>query len=457
LVPLDSDGKPEVCAWSYQYRDNYPLSFTIRTESGEPLSDFAHTIRVFRNGKLIFAWKDDNVLASLNIPGQVLAASLMPYGAPMDLRIIPAGSPDDPTVDTQVAQSVDPVLSRLKIVEGVLLGPQGPGAPVFPEIACVRWMVLKAQATALQIVGKTPPTTLPQQPAGCSPPADGPATAVHDKIVVAIQSGAQTVNNDIETAIAGLRTQYGGAIAAKAEKAKAAVIADYKDKPLPNGLTSDVTVDQINQLAEQGAQIFDSIDASVKAVLANARQLVKDRDAQAREFAAVTDALAQNGSVFEAFTKDPALVDGEKSLDMHYGDRFQFFFLAPWHGLPIRVTRNVGTDLTLATAIPILDLAGFRYQRGTGRSQSVRLGAGFMYFKDELQEVPLGATTSQTDSVFNVAAEANVNWFGFSVGAGYVLNDRNFGGFWKSDRIRVIVGADLLKLFGNTAAEVYSH
>jgi hypothetical protein len=69
-----------------------------------------------------------------------------------------------------------------------------------------------------------------------------------------------------------------------------------------------------------------------------------------------------------------------------------------------------------------------------------------MYFKDELQEVPLN-TTAQTESVFNVAADTNVNWFGFSVGAGYVLNDRNFGGFWKEDRIRVIVGADLLKLF----------
>jgi hypothetical protein len=447
------------CAWSHLYRDSHPLTFKIRT-NGESLSHFAHVIRVFRNGKLVFSWKDDNVLASLAIPGAIIAANLMPYGAPMDLRIIPAGSPDDPSVDTHVTQTVDPLISRLEIVKGVLLGPKGPTPALMPEIACVSWMVSKAQAAAYQILGKTAPSEPGPQPDNCNPPKDGQAASLHDQIVAAVKGGTQAANQDIDSAITALGAEFGASIATEAEKAKASLIKKGEAHGLPNGLTVSKTVEQINELAGQGAQIFDSVSASVRGILADVKQLTKDRDEQAREFAAVTDALAENGSVFEPFTKNPALVDGETSLDMHYGDRFQIFFLAPWNGLSIRVTRNVGTSLGLENAIPILDLTGFRYQWGTGRSQSFRMGWGFMYFKDEATVMPLATTpvgtTMTTESVFNVATESSVSWFGFNAGVGYVLNDRDFGGFWARDRIRVIVGADLLKLFGNKSAELAS-
>ena len=446
--------KAPACAWTYQYRESYPLSFRIKT-NGEPLSHFAHVIRVFRNGKLVFSWKDDNVLSELVVPGAMLKAKLMPYGAPMDLRIIPAGSPDDPSLDTKVAQTVDPLITRMEVIKGVLLGPKGPVPTILPEIACVSWMVSRAEATAMQVLGKTSKDPGPA-PAGCEPPADGQGARLHDEIVTAIQQGAQAVSDTIEGEITALGAQFGAAIATEAEKAKAALIKQGEGTVLKNGLTVSKTVAQINELAGQGAQIFDSVSASVRSVIASVKRLSEDRDAQARELAAVTEALAEQGSIFEPFTKNPALVGGEKSLDMRYGDRFQVFFLAPWHGLPFRVTRNVGTDLNLGTAIPILDVIGFRYQTGTGRSQTFRLGAGLMYFKDELIEMPLAGAAAQTESVFNAAVEANLNWLGFSLGAGYVLNRRNYGSTWTWDRFRLIAGADLLKLFGNKSAEAFA-
>jgi hypothetical protein len=454
------DGTPDDnhkhCAWSGLYRKNYPLAFKISTNSHEPLSHFAHIIRVFRNGTLVFSWKDDSVLSDLVIPGATLAARLMPFGAPMDLRIIPAGSPDDPSIDTQVSQTIDPLTSRIEVVKGVLLGPGGVGMD--PAVACVSWLVSNAQSTAQQILGKTPAPLTPA-PANCTAPG-GSAAALHDTFTAAIQGGVQSVNQDIETEIKALGTQYGVAIENAAEKAKAALSSRVATSTLPNQLTVSKTLDEVNQLAGQGAQVFDALLASVRSVLANVKQLTTDRDAQARQLAAVTDALEQEGSVFTAFTKNPDLVSGETALDMHYGDKFQFFVLAPWHGLPIRVTRNIGADLGLETAIPILDFGGFRYQWGTGRSESFRLGAGIMYFKDEdtvaqSTVTTTGTTTTpSTASVFNVAAEASVSWFGFMMGAGYVLNDRDYNGFWDDDRIRVIVGADLLKLFANKSAEL---
>ena len=42
------------------------------------------------------------------------------------------------------------------------------------------------------------------------------------------------------------------------------------------------------------------------------------------------------------------------------------------------------------------------------------------------------------------------------MGAGYVLNDRDFHGFRDRDRVRVLVGVDLLKVFGNAPAEAIS-
>jgi hypothetical protein len=458
-----TDDNHKHCAWSGLYRKNYPLSFEISTGSGEPLSHFAHIIRVFRNGTLVFSWKDDSVLNALMVPGAALAAKLMPFGAPMDLRIIPAGSPDDPSIDTQVSKTIDPLTSRIEVVKGVLLGPNGVG--VDPAVACVSWLVSSAQSTAQQILGKTasPPGTPPD---GCTAPS-GSAAALHDKLTAAIQGGVQTVNQDIEAEIKVLGTQYGVAIENAAEKAKAALTQKVATTTLPNQLTVSKTLDEVNQLAGQGAQVFDALLASVQGVLANVKQLTTDRDAQARQLASVTDALEQEGSVFTAFTKNPDLVSGETALDMHYGDKFQFFVLAPWHGLPIRVTRNVGADLDLETAIPILDIGGFRYQWGTGRSESFRLGAGIMYFKDEdalaqaemMTTTTTGTTTTTTTnnattSVFNFAAEASVSWFGFMMGAGYVINNREYSGFIDRDRVRLIVGADLLKLFANKSAEL---
>jgi hypothetical protein len=144
---------------------------------------------------------------------------------------------------------------------------------------------------------------------------------------------------------------------------------------------------------------------------------------------------------------------------MEYGDPFQFFGLAPWHGVPFRLTRNPGASLGIQNAIPILDVVGFRYQWGSGRSTSIRAGLGLMYFQDEdvvRMQMPssgAGGMSAVTESVFNFAIEANVSWTGLIVGAGYVTNDRSYAGKADWARFRLIVGADLLKVFGNRWAE----
>ncbi|HXI54929.1 MAG TPA: hypothetical protein VNO55_02645 [Polyangia bacterium] len=284
------------CQWSHLFRSNYPLSFIIKTASDDtPLATFAHIIRVFRNGKLVFSWKDDSVLSQLVVPGETLKAHLMPFGAPMDLRIIPAGSPDDPRTETQVGQTIDPITSRLEIVKGILLGPSGANVP--EQVACVAWLASQAKATALQIAGK-PGQPASSAPPGCHAPATGNAQELHEQITVAIQNGLQTANHGIEAAIRAIGTQYGLAIEGAAEEAKQTLQREVPNKVLANGLTVSRTIDEVNQLAGQAAEIFDTLSRDVHSTLANVKQLVTDRDAQAREYAAVTEALAQSELVW---------------------------------------------------------------------------------------------------------------------------------------------------------------
>jgi hypothetical protein len=441
--------KVRTCDWTRLFRDAYPLTFKIYTEGRKlPLGQFARTIRVFRNGKLVFSWKNENTLAEVVIPGSSLTARLMPFGAPIDLRIIPTTSPEDPRVITKIDESIDPLWARINTAKTVLLAPIKEG--VAEELACLQWLVGGAEATAQEILGR-PAKPQGAKPTGCEAPK-GNAAALHERLRQSVLDAGATVDRTLDEEIARLGKAYGDRIREAAAEAKQKLSKHAADAMLPNGHSVSSTVAQIDDLATAGATIFDELNRSIRSTVADAKKFARDRDAQARQLAAVTEALELQGSAFDPYTKNPELVEGEMALDMRYGDKFQWFTLAPWHGVPFRVTGNAGADINLATAIPILDLIGFRYQWGTGRSTSFRTGLGFLYFQDENTVATAGTTASTSAS--NVAAELNVGWAGMVFGAGYVLNHRSYDGFVDVDRVRLIIGADLLKIFGNRNAEV---
>jgi hypothetical protein len=103
----------------------------------------------------------------------------------------------------------------------------------------------------------------------------------------------------------------------------------------------------------------------------------------------------------------------------------------------------------------VLDIVGFRYQWGVEGWKEFRMGAGILYIKD-----PFTSPDDSTKTVdhFNLATQLNINAFGgFIVGVGYVVTNAGSPGsaFWREDRIRVLVGADLIKLITGIKMEAF--
>ena len=441
------------CAWTHLFRDGYPFTFSIETTDHLPLSRFFHIIRVFRNGRLVFAWKGDSTIAKLAIPGSALLARLMPFGAPLDLRIIPTGVPiDEGRTMTSVDAAVDPLRRNLDTVLRVAredLVTNDPDLP--PELACLVWQVGAIRSIALTLAGGAAIT--PDPPPHCAPVA-GPADEARAKLRSAIARAAATADSAVDAELEAVRRQSGALVEATARQAKDALIKRVKTAP-GLGVKTQEMLRHIDDLTASSAQTFDRLDLIARQLQVDARRFIEDRDRQAAQLAAATAALEKQGSAFDPFTENPALVEGEIALRMEYGDRFQFFAFAPWHGVPIRLTQNPGASFGIENAIPVMDVVGFRYQWGSGRSTSLRAGVGILYFKDEATEKDAVTDKENTKSVFNFAGQLNFSWTGIILGLGYVLNHRDYGSGWNNDRLRLIVGADLLKVFGNRSAEAF--
>ena len=172
-----SSKHPELCLWNNRFHDRFPISFRFRSASPhKPLSRFIRVVRVLRNGELAYTWTgansgatmtDDPTGTQLTIRGADLRASLVPYRAEIDLRVVPEGIDVDGSIlEAKVSETEEHwsvVLAGLRsAASDTLLDGEAREA-----VQCAMWKLGKTLSASFQLLGKSPPS-VPPQPPNCS-------------------------------------------------------------------------------------------------------------------------------------------------------------------------------------------------------------------------------------------------------------------------------------------------
>lgn len=188
-------------------------------------------------------------------------------------------------------------------------------------------------------------------------------------------------------------------------------------------------------------ELADASKKLVSGLAADVKKIVKD-DEKAYELYNHL-ALSLNGaSVFEPRAENPPAIDGELVLPMKYADSYQTFYLAPWFAVPARPDDNFDADVSLATAIPVIDAIGGRYQFGPSRFADARMALGISMFGESFNG----------KNAFHLAPQGNFSLGTIHIGVGYIVT--NGGGLPAgSARMRLLLGLDLIKLISGRNVE----
>ena len=250
------------------------------------------------------------------------------------------------------------------------------------------------------------------------------------------------------------------------------IVADQDIEPAVSQIISAL------RMAANGISGIDKVSveqdvATMQRVFSEARDLLHDtrefgdliaKDAlrslgdpseQARMWARFAEGLDSNSTFFEARGRNPQFLAGEEALQMEYGDPHQFYVLAPWHMLALRWGESPGTTFGVENLVPAIDVVGYRYQWARSRFADLRFGLGGVFIKDRLS-VPDPTQPGQRfdKDFYNFAAQFNMGLGGFKLGLGYLLSNNGEAALpWDATRIRILVGADLVKLFSGRNAE----
>lgn len=447
-----NDGR-EWCVWNHSVRNKYPFSFTFVAKAGQ-ISDYVALARVYRNGSLIARYNSASALAEpqvlrfrasdLRVPNNPFVAH-PPHLAELDLRVFPAGATlDEATLDEEVVNYRERAKQRVLSALSAAVPPSL--AAKAGEINCVMERVKRLEAQARAVVE---PTGVPALSAGCTEdvhaaPADllslrelyekskGKAEPELEKL----DSRARGRIDEIRAALPKLKTEL-------AQKLSALDVDGTKD-------AVEQTLQRLDQAIAEAATTCDQTLALAQSLRSSVREVLQDRKAQARAYEALVASLDKSGTVLEQYKQNPPIAPGERQLSMKHGDRFQWFALAPWNGVPVSLAEGGSAgELQLANAIPILDLFGGRYQWAASRFADVRFGVGGMYFRDL---VP-GEDGAEVER-FHGAFQANVGIANFKFGIAWVPETTQEGARnWSERELRVLIGSDLLKLISGNNVE----
>lgn len=444
------------CVWNHTYRNRYPFTFTFVANAGS-IADYLSLVRVYRNGSLIARYnaasklRNERVLtlqaSEIRVPSD-LFVSHPPHLAPLDLRILPAGAPLDPSLlDENVVDYRERAKERSKAIADAALGAVDPQFK--QELECAQQRILRLKAQAESIAHRD--VKVPDLDASCPKDVDLPVGTPSLEELYSSQKGVvkDKLIRETEEKLSQL-----SAVRDALPKVRQAV-----EKAVGAGAKQLAAVDRE---LDAVARTCDDTLALAQQLRGSALDAVRNREAQARVYDATVAALAKQDSVFEQYSDNPPALPDEHGLEMQHSQRSQWFALAPWNGVPLSLASG-GTkgELQLANAIPIIDAIGFRFQWARSRFADFRVGLGGMYFRDQ---VPTQVTTTDAagDSVktetktdrFHGAVQLNVGLANFKFGVAWVPDTTQPGARnWSERELRVLIGSDLLKLISGNNVE----
>jgi hypothetical protein len=148
---------------------------------------------------------------------------------------------------------------------------------------------------------------------------------------------------------------------------------------------------------------------------------------------------------------NPDPLPGERGLAMRYSDPFQFFLFAPWTGFPVSMQGKA--DFSGANLLPIVDVVGFRHQFGGSRVGDIRVGLGataLSFTAKQEQTLANGDVVVEDKPQLRMAPEFNIGLANLKVGVAYALSPLK-----PDQNVRILVGADLLKLITGQNVEAF--
>jgi hypothetical protein len=467
------------CTWNGVFHSSRPFTITLATAADRNVGDFVELVRVYRNADLMAAWNrasDQHTGQPVVIPGNSLvsgafAATHPPHLSAMDIRVIPRGDAVTQGVDTDVRNDKQRLERLISDAFGAAFDVEFPlGSAERESIECLHEGIEHASQTILHQVSSTVVVT-PPHVKDCHPlinaGADTPLSDSYKKLKHQSAAEIDQLKTEALNQIAKYRDEFIKAIPKNqgpalvdllkknlsAENAKlvddcaleieksgsdAKCFRDIEAKPGFPKKNLDDFLRAVRSLDLQIAATLRNVDEAVALagrIADKAKTLAGDPQKQAEVFNAFAQNLAEHGDAFEARKDNPPLLSGEQKIDMAYADKWQGFFLAPWNGVPMQVNNKMSAEFSAATAVPLVDALGFRYQWGKTRFADARFAVGFGYVEAQLAS----GDKKQAAALPN----ASVGVGNLKVGFGVVTGE---GMGTMKERMRLVVGADLYKL-----------
>lgn len=475
------------CEWNQRFHNYYPFTITISKGvrvAENTLSTYIQAIRVFRNGELAYSWiATEDGTSTLTIPGEGLTADRLPYLAEFDFRIIPRGLTVKPEIlEQRVNSKHRDWKSEAERITGAawLALPDATQHALQNYRECFRGYT----ATIYQIAGKLsgngefselsltqatkkaceevakanagyPGTTELVKLLDQSSSSNSPSLRdLLDRVRKAELRTADEVRRAFRDALAKLDTKAHTDVVSEVEKLLAA-ISKQSLAPASSSLIIAVT-NEMRSKFDDALIALRSTQGLVDVVVQDALVPLADPANQARLFARFADGLGNESTFFEPRGHNPQTLPGEQALLMDYVDPHQFYIFAPWHMLALRWGQNPGTTIGAENLLPAIDAVGYRYQWARSRFADLRLGLGGAFIKDNLQ-VPDPANAGQTieKDFYNFSVHLSVGLGSFKLGVGYIVTNNGIEGkFFNQDRIRLLLGLDIVKLLSGRNVEI---
>lgn len=490
VPPIAAPGSEQVrvnaCTWDGTFHSTRPFTFTLLTAADARVADYVEAFRIYRNGDLMAAWNyvsDQPAPHKVVISGTMLttgplAASQPPHLAAMDLRIIPREVGIAHAVDMEARS--DRARFQAKLTTAFSSAGRTLLTPAEQQsFDCLREQLIAASHTIMADVTEQP--ALRPLPTGCTPliAAGGgaPLSAAYrdakhqsPQKLRSLRDGAMMQiaqhRANLTAAIPAnaqplLTTIYVGLMATVPAADQAAVSACISQFGMPGsdikcfnelrsrqGIGNKLdTLIQTAQVIDQNItvalQTADEATLLATAIYERGREALESPRKQAQIFNAFAQSLATQPDVFEPRRDNPPLIASEQRLEMQYADSVQGFVLAPWHGVPLHVNRDFGTDFSAATAVPMLDVAGLRFQWARSRFADFRMAFGVGYIE---------TTDENDDDQAAALPHVSLGLGTFKLGGGLAIG-KDLGD--AGDRLRLLVGADLFKLISGSNVEAF--
>jgi len=481
------------CQWNGRFHSSRPFTFTLVAAKDAKVGDFVELVRIYRNGDLMAAW---NRTSDQKNPGEVAlggnalrsgfwAATLPPHLAALDFRVVPRGTEIGDAVDLTVRNDHD--LFRRRVTQALLDGALPEGSPARESLDCLKDAVVRAHEEIKKTIRGE--GGLPQLKTTCemslglvhgTPLSDKYADVknhTRDKLIelkndaeAELEKAQKTLESKLPEAakkalkegadklLAAAKAEVREKVKAELAKEPKTELVDFLERerkalglnPEINDLntlyvTFGLLKKDVDSQVTFGLRAVDEARALALELYDEARRVGTDTERQAQLFNAVAESLRSQGDVFEARRDNPVLLVGEQAMPMEYSDHWQGFMLAPWNGVPIR-PKQAEADISAAIAIPLIDFFGVRLQWGKSRFAEARAAIGGGYTATTRVNAD---GTETTKSAFLPNVSLGFGTFKLGLGVVTVKTGPKF-----NDQIRIIIGADLMKLLTGSNVEV---